>query len=44
MAKSFDLLKPVSTEWTLGNGTIINQYPTKLYLSENLIALPISYL
>ncbi|MEG9545662.1 ATP-binding protein [Mannheimia sp. HC-2023] len=44
MAKSFDLLSPLSPEWTLGQGVIINQYPTKLYLSENLVALPLSYL
>lgn len=44
MAKSFDLLKPVSQEWELGSGVIINQYPAKHYLSENLIALPVSYL
>lgn len=44
MAKSFDLLSPLSPEWTFGQGVIINQYPTKLYLSENLVALPLSYL
>lgn len=44
MAKSFDLLSPLSPEWKLGQGVIINQYPTKLYLSENLVALPLSYL
>lgn len=44
MAKSFDLLSPLSPEWMLGQGVIINQYPTKLYLSENLVALPLSYL
>ncbi|HHW7506324.1 TPA: ATP-binding protein [Mannheimia haemolytica] len=44
MAKSFDLLNSVSSEWKLGQGVIINQYPTKLYLSENLVALPVSYL
>ncbi|MEG9498345.1 ATP-binding protein [Mannheimia indoligenes] len=44
MAKSFDLLSPLSPEWTLGQGVIINQYPTKLYLSEDLVALPLSYL
>lgn len=44
MAKSFDLLSPLLPEWKLGQGVIINQYPTKLYLSENLVALPLSYL
>ncbi|MDO5687510.1 MAG: ATP-binding protein [Neisseria sp.] len=46
MAKNFDILRNTLPESEIGiaHGTIINQYPQKLWLAENLIALPISYL
>ncbi len=44
MAKSFELLNSLSKEFTLGQGVIINQYPNKHYLAENLVALPVGYL
>lgn len=30
-------------ELTVAHGTIINQYPQKLWLAENLVALPLTY-
>ena len=44
MAKSFELLNSLSKEFSLGQGVIINQYPNKHYLAENLVALPVGYL
>lgn len=44
MAKSFELLNSLSKEFALGQGVIINQYPNKHYLAENLVALPVGYL
>ncbi|QIW16261.1 ATPase [Pasteurellaceae bacterium RH1A] len=43
MAKAFDLLREnlPADEIQLGNGVIINQYPKKLWLAENLVALPV---
>ena len=45
MAKAFDLLQQLpNNELSIAHGTIINQYPKKLWLTENLVALPIAYL
>ncbi|EGY33787.1 ATP-binding protein [Aggregatibacter actinomycetemcomitans] len=44
MAKSFALLNSLGKESTIGMGVIINQYPNKHYLAENLVALPVKYL
>ena len=45
MAKAFGLLEQLPhNELSIAHGTIINQYPQKLWLSENLVALPVSYL
>ncbi|KOE65258.1 ATP-binding protein [Aggregatibacter actinomycetemcomitans] len=44
MAKSFALLNSLGKESTIGLGVIINQYPNKHYLAENLVALPVRYL
>lgn len=43
MARHFSVLNNVADDIIVGNGFIINQYPNKLFLAENLIALPISY-
>lgn len=46
MAKNFDVLRnslPTS-EVEVAHGILINQYPQKLWLAENLVALPISYI
>ena len=42
MAKAFGILKEnlPEAEITIGNGVIINQYPQKLWLAEELVALP----
>lgn len=42
MAKAFGILKEnlPEAEITIGNGVIINQYPQKLWLAEDLVALP----
>ena len=45
MAKAFELLEQLPlNELSIAHGTIINQYPQKLWLAENLVALPIAYL
>lgn len=46
MAKAFGILREhlPDDEIRIGNGTIINQYPQKLWLSEDLIALPINFI
>ena len=45
MAKAFELLQQLPhNELSIAHGTIINQYLQKLWLAENLVALPISYL
>ncbi len=45
MAKTFRLLeKSLNSDSKFGNGTIINQYPDKLWLSDNLLSLPITYI
>ena len=45
MAKAFELLHQLPhNELSIAHGTIINQYPQKLWLAENLVALPIAYL
>lgn len=45
MAKAFDLLQQLpNNELSIAHGTIINQYPQKIWLAENLVALPIGYL
>ncbi len=44
MARHFSVLDNLPNNTILGTGFIINQYPNKLFLSENLIALPINYL
>lgn len=44
MARAFELLKPLGEELAIGQGVIINQYPNKHYLAEDLVALPASYL
>ncbi|MDD6909575.1 ATP-binding protein [Actinobacillus minor] len=43
MAKAFGILKDnlPEEEIKIGNGVIINQYPQKLWLAEDLVALPI---
>ena len=43
MAKAFGVLKEnlPESEIKMGNGVIINQYPQKLWLTEDLVALPI---
>ena len=43
MAKAFGVLKEnlPESEIKIGNGVIINQYPQKLWLTEDLVALPI---
>ena len=43
MAKSFALLNSLGKESTIGLGVIINQYPNKHYLAENLVALPVCF-
>ncbi|MDP8101512.1 ATP-binding protein [Phocoenobacter atlanticus] len=44
MASNFRLLDKVADEIAIGNGIIINQYPNKFLLAENLMALPITYI
>ncbi len=44
MASAFKLLDKPPNDIKRGNGVIINQYPSKLFLAEDLIALPITYL
>lgn len=46
MAKAFDVLRNhlPADELTIAHGTLINQYPQKLWLAENLVALPLTYL
>ncbi len=43
MAKAFGILKDnlPEEEIKIGNGVIINLYPQKLWLAEDLVALPI---
>ena len=46
MAQAFDILRnhlPYN-ELTIAHGTIINQYPQKLWLAENLLALPFNFI
>ncbi len=43
-ARHFSVLNNLPKDITVGNGFIINQYPNKLFLAEDLVALPISYL
>lgn len=45
MVKAFDILRAnlPKNELTVAHGTIINQYPQKLWLAENLVALPLTY-
>lgn len=42
MAKNFNILKAnlPESEIKMGNGAIINQYPQRLWLAEDLVALP----
>nr|WP_314740964.1 ATP-binding protein [uncultured Haemophilus sp.] len=46
MAKAFGILKEnlPESEITIGNGVIINQYPQKLWLAEDLVALPVGFI
>ena len=46
MAVAFDLLRNSlpENELSMAHGTIINQYPQKMWLAENLLALPVSHL
>ncbi|PJG83295.1 ATP-binding protein [Caviibacterium pharyngocola] len=46
MAKTFGILKDnlPEAEIQIGTGVIINQYPQRLWLAEDLVALPISML
>lgn len=46
MAKAFGILKDnlPEDEIRISNGTIINQYPQKLWLAEDLVALPVNFL
>ena len=50
MAKSFEVLKnslnrnTQNNEIYLGKGVIINQYPEKYWLAEDLVALPVNYI
>ncbi|MGR6981496.1 ATP-binding protein [Testudinibacter sp. P27/CKL/0425] len=46
MAKHFELLQHyfANDEIQIGQGTIINQYPEKLWLAADLVALPLDYL
>ncbi|MCK9237937.1 MAG: ATP-binding protein [Thiopseudomonas sp.] len=46
MAKAFDVLRNhlPADELTIAHGALINQYPQKLWLAENLVALPLTYL
>lgn len=45
MVKAFGILRAnlPKNELTVAHGTIINQYPQKLWLAENLVALPLTY-
>lgn len=45
MAKAFGILRDnlPTDEIKVGNGTIISQYPKKMWLSEDLIALPVGF-
>lgn len=45
MAKAFDILRSnlPANELTIAHGTVINQYPQKMWLAENLIAMPLTY-
>ncbi|MDH2997367.1 ATPase [Pasteurellaceae bacterium LFhippo2] len=44
MAKAFDILKNLPDELKVEQGTIINQYPNKIYLAEDLIAIPVGFI
>ncbi|WP_418146586.1 ATP-binding protein [Actinobacillus pleuropneumoniae] len=46
MVKAFGILKDnlPESEITIGTGVIINQYPQRLWLAEDLIALPVWYI
>ncbi len=46
MAKAFGILKDnlPESEIKIGTGVIINQYPQRLWLAEDLIALPVWYI
>ena len=46
MAQAFDILRNhlPHNELTIAHGTIINQYPQKLWLAENLLALPFNFI
>jgi predicted AAA+ superfamily ATPase len=45
MAKAFGILRDnlPTDEIKVGNGTIISQYPKKMWLAEDLIALPVGF-
>lgn len=45
MAKAFGILKDnlPENEITLGNGVILNLYPQKLWLAQDLVALPVGF-
>ncbi len=44
MANAFKLLEKISGDIIIGNGVIINQYPDKMWLADDLLSLPITYL
>ncbi|UKH19743.1 ATP-binding protein [Actinobacillus pleuropneumoniae] len=46
MVKAFGILKDnlPESEITIGTGVIINQYPQRLWLAEDLVALPVWYI
>ncbi|MGR3808303.1 ATP-binding protein [Pasteurella testudinis] len=46
MAKNIELFRNyfANSEITVAHGTIINQYPEKLWLSTDLVAVPINYI
>lgn len=45
MAAAFNLLRNTlpANELGIAHGTIINQYPQKIWLAENLVAVPAAY-
>ncbi|WP_439256986.1 ATP-binding protein [Lonepinella sp. BR2271] len=46
LATAFDILHKSlpQSEFTIAHGTIISQYPQKIWLAENLISVPFNYL
>lgn len=46
MVKAFGILKDnlPESEIKIGTGVIINQYPQRLWLAEDLVALPVWYI